>query len=141
MRMELAGANLLAVVIAAVASFMFGWLWYGVLFSDAWLLACGKTREEMHAEGPSPTPFIISFIGLMVMASVLAGVLGHVAGAAMTAGSGLVTGVFMWLGFVITTMTVNNAFRGEKPALTVIDGGHWLGVLVLQGLIIGWMGA
>src|SRR5512138_255373 len=28
--------NLLAVVIAAVASFMFGWLWYGVLFSEAW---------------------------------------------------------------------------------------------------------
>lgn len=139
--MEFAGMNLLAVVIAAVASFMFGWLWYAIIFSDAWLLACGKTRDDAQAEGMSPTPFIISFIGLVVIASVLSGVLRHVAGAEMTAMSGLVTGAFMWLGFVITTMSVNNAFRGAKPALTVIDGGHWLGVLVLQGLILGWMGA
>ena len=46
----------------------------------------------------------------------------------------------MWLGFVITTMAVNNAFRGAKPALTLIDGGHWLGVLLLQGAVIGWLG-
>lgn len=133
--------NLLAVVIAAVASFMFGWLWYGVLFSEAWRIACGKTREDVQADSLSPAPFIISFIGLVVMASVLAGVLRYVAGGAVTMETGLIAGAFMWLGFVITTMAVNNAFRGSKPALTVIDGGHWLGVLVLQGLILGWMGA
>lgn len=133
--------NLLAVVIAAVASFMFGWLWYGVLFSEAWRIACGKTHEEVQGESLSPTPFIISFIGLVVMASVLAGVLRYVAGGAVTMETGLISGAFIWLGFVITTMAVNNAFRGSKPALTVIDGGHWLGVLVLQGLILGWMGA
>ena len=46
--MQFAGMNLLAIVLAAVVSFMFGWLWYGILFSDAWLRACGKTREEMR---------------------------------------------------------------------------------------------
>ena len=95
--MEFAGMNLLAVVLAAVVSFMFGWLWYGILFSDAWLLACGKTREEVHADNPSPTPFIISFVGLVVMASVLAGVLRHIYGPGMTMGDGIVTGAFMWL--------------------------------------------
>jgi hypothetical protein len=138
--MDFAGMNLLAVVLAAVVSFMFGWLWYGILFSDAWLQACGKTREEVHADSPSPTPFIISFIGLVVMASVLAGVLRYIAGPGMTMGDGLITGGFMWLGFVITTMAVNNAFRGAKRELTLIDGGHWLGVLLLQGAIIGWLG-
>src|SRR5262245_46740144 len=127
--MEFAGMNLLAVVIAAVASFMFGWLWYAVLCSDGWLFACGKNREAVQAEGMRPTPFIISFIRLVVFATVLAGVLRHVSGTEMSATSGLVTGAFMWLGFVITPMAVNNAFRGAKPALTVIDGGHWLGVL------------
>ena len=53
----------------------------------------------------------------------------------------MITAAFMWLGFVITTLSVNNAFQGAKPALTVIDGGHWLGVLLLQGAIIGLMGA
>ncbi len=138
--MEIAGMNLLAVVLAAVVSFMFGWLWYGILFSDAWLIACGKSRDDVKADTPSATPFIISFIGLVVMASVLAGVLRHVYGSGMTMGDGLITGAFMWLGFVITTMAVNNAFRGANRALTLIDGGHWLGVLVLQGAVIGWLG-
>ena len=138
--MQFAGMNVLAIVLAAVASFMFGWLWYGILFSDAWLRACGKTREEVHADSPSPTPFIISFIGLIVMACVLAGVLRHGPGE-MTLVSGMITGAFMWLGFVATTLAVNNAFRGATASLTLIDGGHWLGVLLLQGAVIGWFGS
>jgi hypothetical protein len=38
------------------------------------------------------------------------------------------------------TMIVNYAFHGAKRALTVIDGGHWMGVLLIQGAIIGWWG-
>lgn len=139
--MEFAGMNLLATVLAAVVSFLFGWLWYGVLFSDAWLEACGKSREEVKADTPSPTPFIISFVGLVIMACVLGGVLRHLGPEAMTLISGMITGAFMWLGFVITTIAVNNAFRGAKPSLTVIDTGHWLGVLILQGAILGWFGS
>jgi hypothetical protein len=138
--MQLVGMNVYAIVLAAIVAFMFGWLWYGVLFSDAWLEACGKSRKEVKGDTPSPTPFIISFIGLVVMACVLAGVLRHLGADQVTLRGGIVTGVFMWLGFVITTMVVNNAFRGAKPSLTLIDGGHWLGVLILQGAVIGWFG-
>ena len=138
--MQLVSMNVYAIVLAAIASFMFGWLWYDVLFSDAWLEACGKSREEVKGDTPSPTPFIISFVGLVVMACVLAGILRHLGAGQVTLGRGVITGGFMWLGFVITTMVVNNAFRGAKPSLTLIDGGHWLGVLILQGAVIGWFG-
>ena len=37
-------------------------------------------------------------------------------------------------------MLVNNAFGGRRYVLTVIDAGHWLAVLVLMGVVIGWMG-
>jgi len=139
--MQFAGMNLLATVLAAVASFMFGWVWYGMLFSDAWLAAIGKSREQVKGDTPSPTPFIISFVGLLIMAWVLAGVLRHLGSDQVTLRNGIITGAFMWLGFVITTLGVNNAFRDAKPALTLIDGGHWLGVLLVQGAIIGWFGA
>jgi hypothetical protein len=49
--------------------------------------------------------------------------------------------LFMWLGFVITTMAVNNAFGRRKASLAIIDGIHGLGVLVIQGTIIGAIGA
>jgi len=137
--MDFAGMNLLAVVTAAVVSFMFGWVWYAMLFGDTWLAAIGKRREEVQADGPSPAPFIVSFVGLLIMACVLAGVLRHT-GLGFSLAGGLITGAFMWLGFVITTITVNNAFRGAKGVLTLIDGGHWLGVLLLQGAVIGWFG-
>lgn len=138
--MQFAGLNGYAVVLAAVLAFMFGWLWYGMLFSDAWLAAVGKSRGEVKEEAPSPTPFIISFIGLIIMGLVLAVFLGYLGPGQVTAGNGVLAGTLAWLGFVITTMTINNVFRSAKLALTLIDGGHWLGVLLLQGAVIGWVG-
>ena len=42
-----------------------------------------------------------------------------------------------WLGFVLTTIVVNNAYTFRKATLTAIDAGHWLGVLVIIGAILG----
>ena len=58
----------------------------------------------------------------------------------MTIKTGLITAVFVWLGFVATTQTVNHGYQGHRWALTVIDAAHWLGVLLLQGAIIGAFG-
>jgi len=139
--MQFAGLNYLAIVLAAIAGFMFGWLWYGVLFSKAWLEAVGKTEEEIKGGGgPSPMPFVISFIALLIMAWVLAGVIGHLGPGEVTFRNGVISGAFIWLGFVITTLATNHAFQGSKRAQTLIDGGHWLGVLVLQGAVIGLLG-
>jgi hypothetical protein len=37
-------------------------------------------------------------------------------------------------------MAVNNGFAGRDARLLLIDGGHWLIVLLLMGAIIGGMG-
>lgn len=129
--------NHLAVVLAAIAAFMFGAVWYNVL-SGPWLAARGITKEAMAGKSMSPVPFVVSFISLLVMAFVLAGLLVHMGGTTLRAG--LVAGALCWLGFVIPTMATNYAFHGNKPSLTLIDGGHWLGVLLIQGAIIGWFG-
>jgi hypothetical protein len=139
--MHFAGLSLFAIVLAAVVSFMFGWLWYGILFPKQWMAAAGKTEADLKAQGgPTPTPFVISFVALLVMAWVLAGVIGHLGTGAITLRSGVVAGALMWLGFVATTLAVNHTFQGAKPILTLLDGGHWLGVLLLQGAVIGWLG-
>lgn len=138
--MPFAGLNYFAIILAAIASFMFGWLWYGVLFSKSWMAAAGKTEDDVRAAGPTPTPFIIAFIAQLVMAWVLAGVIGHVGQGEVTIRTGVITAALVWLGFVITTLAVNHAFQGAKRALTLIDGGHWLAVLLLQGTIIGLIG-
>jgi hypothetical protein len=139
--MHFAGLSLFAIVLAAVVSFMFGWLWYGILFPKQWMAAAGKTEADLKAQGgPTPTPFVISFVALLVMAWVLAGVIGQLGAGAITLRSGVIAGALMWLGFVATTLAVNHTFQGAKPILTLLDGGHWLGVLLLQGAVIGWLG-
>lgn len=133
--MVFAGMNYLAILAAAVAAFGFGSLYYMAL-SGPWLAAVGKKKEEV---GASMTPFVVSIVGLLVMAQVLAGTIAHLGGQ-VSLGTGIVTAVFMWLGFVATTTATNYAFGGRKASLTVIDCIHWLGVLVIQGAVIGAIG-
>ena len=138
--MTVAGMNWLAILIATIAGFAFGAAYY-ISLSKPWLAAIGKTKEEISAEGKgSPLPFILSIVALAVMAVVLAGTIGHLGPGQVTLKNGVVTALFMWVGFVITTMAVNNAFGQRKATLTVIDGIHWLGVLVIQGAIVGALG-
>jgi uncharacterized protein DUF1761 len=138
--MAFAGINYLAILIAAVAGFAFGAAYYMTL-SRPWLAAIGKTKEELAAAGRgSPVPFIVSIIALAIMAWTLAGIMGHLGTGQVTPKNGIISALFVWLGFVITTQSVNYAFGQRKPMLTVIDGIHWLGVLVIQGAIIGAMG-
>lgn len=136
--MHFAGINYIAVVFAAAASFGFGFAYY-MLLGKPWMEALGKTKAEIESR-KSPLPLIVAAVAELVLAYMLAGVMGHLGRDAMTVPTGLITGLFMWIGFVITTMAVNHAFQGVRPMLTLIDGGHWLGVLLLQGLIVGWVG-
>jgi hypothetical protein len=138
--MNFAGMNYLAIVLAAAAGFAFGSVYYMAL-SGAWLQAVEKTKDQLMPSGkPKPGPFIVSIAALLVMAWVLAGTIGHLGAGEVTLKNGVISAFFLWLGFVATTLAVNNAFAGRKASLTAIDAGHWLGVLLLQGLIIGVMG-
>ena len=132
--------NWLAIIAATVASFVFGSIWYMAL-SKPWMAAAGFTEADMRdANGKPKIPFLpmaISFIAEFVMALVLAGVIAHVIKTGVTWKSGLTTGAVCWAGFVITTLLTNHAYGKAKAALTFIDGGHWLGVLLLQGAILG----
>jgi hypothetical protein len=37
-------------------------------------------------------------------------------------------------------MIINHRYQGQKWSLTIIDGGYLLGVLLLQGVVIGLFG-
>jgi hypothetical protein len=144
--MSFAGINHLAIVIAAVVAWLAGAAWYGAL-AKPWVAAQGATMEEFAARHAAAkgtraayAPYILSFIAELIMAWVLAGVIGHLGLGQVTIRNGVISGLFAWIGFVVTTMAVNNAFGARKPMLTVIDAGHWLVVLLIMGAVIGAMG-
>jgi hypothetical protein len=136
--MSFSGVNYLAVIIATLAGFGLGAVWYMVL-AKPWMHAVGKSEVDRPQGGAQIVPIAIAIVALFVMALMLAGLMAHIGD--VTVRGGLISGLFVWLGFVITTMGVNHAFGGAKPMLTLIDGGHWLAVLLIQGAVIGAFGA
>jgi uncharacterized protein DUF1761 len=138
--MTFAGVNYLAVLVAAVVAWLAGAAWYMSL-SKLWQAAVGMTPEKMQAAKNNPyawVPFVLVFVGHLVMAWTLAGILGHFG--TVTVKDGIITGALCWLGFILTSILANNAFAGRTYRLTAIDGGHYLLVLVIMGAIIGAMG-
>jgi uncharacterized membrane protein len=141
---QLQNLHALAIVVAAVAAWIFGAVYYGVL-GRKWIEAQGKTIEQCKAESAGKStaakamPFVLSFVAELLMASTLSGIMFHIG--IYTVRAGAFSGFMCWLGFVLTTVAVNNAYTFRKVTLTAIDSGHWLGVLVIIGAILGWFGA
>jgi Protein of unknown function (DUF1761) len=138
--MTFGGINHLAVILAAVVSWIFGSIWYGVLGTQ-WAAALGKSKDELMPGGrPATNLLIVSFIAQLVMSEMLAGLVGHLGPNTLTVRTAMISAAFCWLGFVLTVIVTNNGFQRARTALTVIDSAHWLGVLLLQGLVLGLMG-
>jgi hypothetical protein len=135
--------NYLSVLLAAVAAWIFGGVYYTSL-SKYWLAAQGKTLEQCQAEQAAKSgaakaaPFILVFVGELIMAWAMYGILFHMG--MFTLRAGAISGAALWFGFVLPTITANYAFAGKKPMLTVIDSAAWLGAMVIIGAIVGWMG-
>ena len=133
-------ANAIAIVVAGIVGFVVGGIWYRAL-GKPWMAAHGFTQEMVrahHGKGAPIWPMLIAFLANLVMAVVLSGLIWHIN--AFTVRAGMISGAFVWAGFVITTLTVNNTFGMRSPKLIAIDGGYWLIALLLMGAIIGGFG-
>jgi hypothetical protein len=134
--------NWMAIIAAAIAAWIFGAVYYGLL-GKVWVAAQGETMESLKAKNAGKSgaakaaPFIISFVAEIVMAVALSGILFHSAMSGPRQGA--ISGALIWLGFVLTTILVNNAYTFRSLTLTAIDAGHWLGALVIIGAVVGWL--
>ena len=137
--MVFAGFNITAVLLAMFAAMAFGAFWYSVL-AKQWIAAAGFTQEQIGSleKGGGPAIYVIAALSHFVMSTVLAGLIGHLGEVSLW--WGVVSALFVWSGFVATSMIVNHRFQMKPWSLTIIDAGHYLFVLLMQGAIIGWMG-
>jgi len=133
------GVNLLAVLVAAVASMVVGFLWYSpLLFATPWIKLMGydpndKSKMEEMRKGAGKL-YAISFICSSVAALVLGRII-HIA-AMHTVLHGVKIGVAVWLGFV-TTVQLTDALFGRKPfKLYLINTGYQLACFAAMGAIL-----
>ena len=139
--MDFGSINIVSVVLATVAAYIIGAVYYTVL-SKPWMKA---TRIDPVANKMRYSPFVISFIGELFLAVILYLVLDDITFAGSFSeefdmASSVIWSVIFWAGFIVTTLTINHRYEGFSWALTIIDAVHWLLVFAVMGAIIGWFG-
>ncbi len=122
-----------AVIVAAIANYIIGAIWYGALFGETWKKLSGISDMK-----PTPLNIAVGLISALVMSWVLAHALVFAGAYLKTTGvsAGLMTGFFNWLGF-IATVTVGSVIYENKPwKLWFLNNGYWLISLLVMGTIL-----
>jgi hypothetical protein len=127
--------HLVGILLAAVAGFMVGGVWYSALFGKAWMAARGVSKEDIEARGGAPVSlFAITFVLDLFMAFVLDHVFGTYGGPPMVPSLLIAGGIAV--GFVIPAMAVNYLYQQAKRNLYLIDGGHWFFAFLAMGAVL-----
>jgi len=137
MVLEVMSVNWLAIIIAAVVSFIFGWLWFGPLFGKAWLKGCGMSAKEakkMHKEGMAGK-MIWYFVGTIITTYVVANLIGWIGVGTF----GEAIHLALWLGigfFAATTMLGDKLWKGRPWSFFFINAVFWIINLAIIGAVL-----
>jgi len=50
------------------------------------------------------------------------------------------TAVVIWIGFVVPVLVVTLSYRGLPRRIVLLDGGHWLGLMLVQAVVLKLVG-
>jgi hypothetical protein len=129
--------NYLAVLVAAITSFVIGALWYSqILFGKLW----EKLQGIKMGSGKNMAVLMtINFIGALIFAYVLVHTIKY-AGATSIADA-LMAGFFTWLGYFAVTTLLGTVLWENKPIkLYLINSGYWLvDILVMSIILTLWV--
>jgi hypothetical protein len=127
--------NWVAILVAAIASFIFEALWYSV-FMNEWLAGIGRTREWLMSSGMSPAlQYGVAILCAVIMATVVS--ICIQGSGEHSARRGIIIGALAWLGFVATTVATEYIFEVRTLQIYAVNAGFWLFDLVLIGAIVG----
>lgn len=131
--MDISTLNIWAVLVAALSTFLVGWLWYGLLFGKAWMSAAGLSEEQLK-QGNMAKIFGFAFLFELIMAYCLAIFLNDPSiGLQEGAFYGFLTG-FGWIFFALA---VNSLYEQKSWKYIFINGGYWTVAFTVMGLILG----
>ena len=123
-----ARVNYVAVIVAAIAYFVWGGIWYTV-FGKVW-----DTLTGIHVM--ASTPYVVSFLIGFPLAYVIAYLLGNMR-EATGPGAGALIGAVIGIGIWATNLLVVDMFEAKPFGLWLIDGGYAVFGMAIVGAIIG----
>lgn len=135
--MDFSNINFLAVLVATIASFAFGALWYSpVLFGKIWQKELGYTDEYLKTHNMVKI-YGTTFVLTLIMAIGVAVLLNSGVGGEMSLVSGLKVGLFAGLVFVGTSTGIHYMYQSKPLKLWAIDSFYQIFFLGIMGAILG----
>lgn len=132
--MDASNINYLAVIVAALSTFLLGGLWYSpLLFGKAWMRANNFSDENLQTFSKARM-FGWSFVFSLVMAVNLAMFL---AGPTTNVTWGMTAGALAGFGWVAIALAIIGVFENRSWSYILINGGYMTVAFVVMGAIIG----
>jgi hypothetical protein len=131
--------NLWAVLGAAVAAMVVGWLWFGLIFRKPWTrLAQLDERPAAKDAVQYPIAFAVNLIGAFVLVYVSTSA--QLANQNSLLEAALTSAVFVWLAFSAGRALITTTFESRSVKLFLLNTGHDLAVFLTMALVIGLVG-
>ncbi|HVW74902.1 MAG TPA: DUF1761 domain-containing protein [Rhizomicrobium sp.] len=124
---------ILAILVAGLAGWIFGAIWYTAL-GTAWQRAQGLDPQACKGKKMPLAPMVVSFVAALVMSAVLYQLLSNLG--VFGVGPAALAGLTIGLGFLATSTLVNNMFQQKSFIMTLIDGGHWVLVVIVEAVVL-----
>jgi hypothetical protein len=132
----LKGVNWIAVLIAFVLLEVLGYVWYGMVFSSAWVAEMNAVGLKPDMSGAAQTKSIAEGAVLIIVQVVgLAWLLGRLGASSLRAG--LAAGLAAWVFFGLTTQGMEYVYMGFTPKLMAINCGQLAIAYLVAGAVLG----
>ena len=127
--------NYPAVVVAAIAHWIIGAVWYGI-FTNKFVELMAWTPQQLSViENQSHTKeYLLAFLSSLVLVYVLAHFAQYTKASNLL--GGLQTAFWLWLGLITTTQIATVIFEGRKPGLYLLNIGYQLVACLAVGAIL-----
>ncbi len=126
--------NIWAILVAAVAHFLIGGVWYSpALFQRAWMRANGFTEADLEKGSPAVI-FGVAFLFCLIMSANLAGFL---SGPETTIGFAIAAGAAAGFGWAAMGLGVVALFERRGWTYILINGGYLTVSFTVMGAILG----
>ncbi|MDQ3071271.1 MAG: DUF1761 domain-containing protein [Acidobacteriota bacterium] len=125
--------NYLAVLAAALSTFVIGGLWYSpLMFHKAWMTTNSLTEADL--KGGEGRIFGLAFLMALVMAANLAAFL---SAPGTTVSWGMAAGALTGLGWILPAIATVALFERRSPRYVAINGGYFAVAFIVMGAILG----
>jgi len=131
--MDMSQLNYVAIIVAAVASFAIGSLWYSpVLFGKAWQKETGITDEKAKSANMGKI-FGLALVLSLLISFNLAAFIGPTATFSFGLFAGAAAGIFWAMG----ALGITYLFEQKSTKLWLINGGYHAVTFTVMGGILG----